>query len=271
VAVAAAAPYLPTVGPTPAVGLHVAISLLVVPLARALGLGPFAAFASGITFAVHPVHVEPVAAPAFAALVATALVAAAPTAAARLAPSRRGIAPAALAAGLALAAVWTGGAPGGPLELAAGAARGLGVLLFPRRLVPSFAGGGWPSDVDLYLWSLPFCLAGIWAVKAATLQLEPGGARVGVGRLVPAVGAVLIAVFAGRALVYARAWRSDLALAQEAVRVAPGSCPARARLGAALVALGEREAAAPQLAEAAALGAGTACGEAAAQALAGVR
>jgi len=272
VAAAAAAPYVFTLGLSPAVGLHVAASLLVLALGRALAIGPLAAAASGVLFAVHPVHVEVLASPSLETIAVTALVAAVPAVAARLLPRRRWITPALLAVGLALGtAHLTRGGPAGVLDLLRGLARALAVLAYPRALVPGFASGAWPADVELYLWSVPFSIAGVAAVKAAASRIEPGGMRAGVGRLVPAVGSVLLVVFAIRGAVYARAWRSDLTLATEAVRVAPGACPAHERLGAALLAEGRREEALQAFAEAATLGAGTPCGEAAGQAIEAAR
>jgi len=272
VAAAAAAPYVLTLGFSPAVGLHVAASLLVLALARALEVGPLAAAASGVLFAVHPVHVEVLASPSLATLAVTALVAAVPAAAARLLRRGRWVALALLAMGLALGTAFLArGGPASLLDLLRGLARALTVLTYPRLLVPSFASGAWPPDVELYLWSVPFCVAGVAAVKALASRIEPGGMHAGVGRLVPAAGSVLLVVFAIRGAVYARAWRSDLALATEAVRVAPGACPAHERLGAALLAAGRSEEALHAFAEAAALGAGTPCGEAAGQAIEAAR
>ncbi|MFO0581385.1 MAG: tetratricopeptide repeat protein [Anaeromyxobacter sp.] len=85
----------------------------------------------------------------------------------------------------------------------------------------------------LYLSSAAFCLGAVMVVKLAAERVEPGGIRVGVGRLVPVVGGLLLVVLAARTWAYAGKWRDEVALFETAVRAAPGSAKARLLLGAA--------------------------------------
>ncbi|MFT3916380.1 MAG: tetratricopeptide repeat protein [Anaeromyxobacteraceae bacterium] len=344
--------------------LHVAVSLLVLALARRLGFGPIASAAGAVLFAVHPVHVEAVAnvagrkdvlATGFTILTvlahARAVQAARPWPAlvwpplallAALLAKESGAAAIPLALGFTLVvepepwraarrrvvglgvaylgvfALYLGlrwNALGtlslplssipwveNPLAYADPLVRvltavvvlghGLGVLVFPRTLGPDWSyeaiplargvtdprfvlalvaivavlAAGWlvrrarPPLAYLVLWyaagvfltsnlvlkvgtvfgerllylsSVAFCLGAVMVVKLAAERVEPGGIRVGVGRLVPVVGSILLVVLAARAWAYAGKWRDEVTLFETAVRAAPGSAKARLLLGAA--------------------------------------